>query len=366
MSATGAMKRRAASKNLQGFGKQWKSGDTVRVYYPLGIDPETGEVIIIVSGAYGHSIDCKEIAISRIFIPTNSTLDDTGRPTVSDTMHQFSKISKLFIEGQRKEEENKITSNTKMTASAAKTAMEKIAAKYKDMSAAVSKLKMVISTECVVVPMVGDVPDDTKAVLVTQDLSDEKIVSLNKIIKDKQYGITADSKYLEVTYSYGTSGDKKLDGKVAPSGITPAYSLKETNPDKWEIISQRIETLPTDSDIINKRNSNYRPVSETSIIKALSDYSTRHYSELDVLADDAEIKERVEKMAGFINTLGIPLEKYDLSVQEDEKDISANGADDAVNFANIIDSSEIEAARLVADSETPTDEADDFGAVALD
>src|SRR5690606_17849872 len=106
-------------------------------------------------------------------------------------------------------------------------------------------------------------PDSEKARLVSQDLSDSKINALLSIVSDHKYKPEGENAtYMEVAYAFGTSGDRKQDGKVAPQGITPEYRLAHRYADHWPRIEQQLSALPDNHETIFKRNSSFRKVEE--------------------------------------------------------------------------------------------------------
>ena len=91
MSGRQAVETREANRYLKSFGKMWKSGDKLRVYYPIfetiGADGKPA-MDILVGSAWGHSIDLKKVSLHRVFVPTNSDIVD-GKPTKTDILYQI-------------------------------------------------------------------------------------------------------------------------------------------------------------------------------------------------------------------------------------------------------------------------------------
>ena len=358
LTASQALRTRQDSRRLGGFGKQWKSGETLTVFYPITwID---GQPEILAAAVWGHSVSIKDLGLKRIFVPSNSQIED-GVPKVPDVLYQFSRIAPLFIQG-RYEEDRKRLESKNLPSSALKTALAKIDKDYdidetgkigKD--AAVGKLRLVISTEVVTVTMgPNGEPDADNARLVTQDLSDSKIQALYSLMKNKQYAPKEGDKYIEVTYSFGTSGDRKSDGKVAPNGVTDDYKIAHRFPDAFTRIEQQLVQLPESSDTIEKRNSSYRPVEDREIYSAIQTYSALNSDSLDSLTEEDMI-ERLKKNAAILDKLKIQVENEEVNQAIRELHIpispSAEVNDAAPKMGDLIDQADIDNAREEAEKE---------------
>jgi hypothetical protein len=305
LTARGALRTRQDSRRLSGFGSMWKSGESVQVFYPIVWDEENQQFDLLVAMCWGHNANPKEIGLKRIFIPTLSEIID-GEPKNPDVTFQFSRIAPLFIQGA-KDKKLKELQEKNMQESARKTAMKKVEDEFEDKDAVIGKLRLVISTECVVVPLLPDgTPDSEKARLVSQDLSDSKINALLSILGDHKYKPdNNEATYLEVSYAFGTTGDRKQDGKVAPQGITPEYRVVTRYVDHWSRIEQQINGLPDNDVTIFKRNSSFRQVEEREIISAISTYAAIESDALDAVDDEGI--ERLKRNASIILDLKIPV-----------------------------------------------------------
>jgi len=378
LSARHAMRTRQESRRLGGFGKQWKSGDTLQVFYPIYWNKEDKTWDLMVAHVWGHSINPKEVSLKRIFAPTLSEIVD-GRPTAPDVLYQFSRIAPLFLQGEYEAEVQKLE-NKNLNKSALNAAMKKLEKDYQvedgriRKDPPVGKLRLIISTECVTVPLNDGKPDVENARLVSQDLSDTKIQALYAILGDPKYGpgepteedMQPDAiKWLEVTYTFGTTNDRKQDGRVSPVGVTKEYRLSRTYPELFPRIEQQLNQLPTRTETIVKRNSSYHPVEETSVFSALSTYCALKSDYLDALTED-EMIERLVKNVEIIDKIQIPIQNAEIRAKLEEAradlkeaiskagkagegainpDSSVNDLAGAPSIVSVIDESDLNAAR---------------------
>jgi hypothetical protein len=315
LSGRSALKTRQKSKTVMGFSKMWKSGDKARVFYPIA-KVEDG-LTVPVAQCWGHKNDPKLLVPKRVFIPSYSNVDD-GIPDVPDILYKFSKLAKLFIQGEYDLEIAKATGK-QMTESQRRKVIQDIDKEFADkMRPVLGKLELVISTECVFVPLKSDgSPNIDEARLVSQDLSDSRLRDLFAIIDREQYGINENSQWMEVEYSFGTENDRKKDGRVSPEGLTAEYGLKNQYPDAWPKIEQLLTGLTPDSDIIKRRHSSFRPIPESEVIAAIALYSLRKSEFLDALESD-DSKKALVRCAEIINMLNIPLTNEEIKEQLSE------------------------------------------------
>lgn len=376
-SATKAMQTRLESRKLSGFGKTWASGDTVNAFYPIYKDPETGLFEILASSVWGHSIDPKIFGLKRIFIPTNSEIID-GEPTVADSLYQFSRLAPLFIKGEYNDELEKVRKKAERLTEAMRKQKETELDKdyqVKDgrigKSAAVGNLRLVVTTEVVVVKQNDEGrPKTDTATIVTQDLSNDRIRNINQILNDKKSQIPEDAKYLEVTYTFGTTGNRSQDAQVKPIAVMPEYRIEERYPQEWLSIKSFIDTLPVESETIEKRNPSYKRVPESEVKQAINTYAIMNSELLDYLQEDEDIT-RLKRNADLLRLLAITVKHDDVmnAVNESEKVAAAEAAaikrleDDAVakgeapvekapTMADLIAIEDIETARESDESDT--------------
>lgn len=376
LSARNVMRTRQESRRLGGFGKQWKSGDTLQVFYPIYWNKDDKRWDLMVANVWGHSINPKEVSLKRIFAPTLSEIVD-GRPVTPDVLYQFSRIAPLFLQGAYDSEVAKLESKN-LNKSALNSAMKKLEKDYQiedgriRKDPAVGKLRLIISTECVTVPLNDGKPDVENARLVSQDLSDTKIQALYAILTTPKYGLGEPTeedmqpdavKWLEVTYTFGTTNDRKQDGRVSPVGVTPEYRLQKTHEELFPRIKQQLNQLPTRTETIVKRNSSYHPVDESAIFSALSTYCALKSDYLDALAEEGMI-ERLAKNVEIIDKIQIPIQNAEINAKLEEArseletkqaavttaggispDSSVNDLTGAPSVAEAIDEDDIKSAR---------------------
>lgn len=304
------VKQASKAKKLQNFGKAWKVGDKGICFYPVTFDEETQSPDLLVAGEWGYSVnDMNELGIKASFIPSNAEIDNDGVPVVPDITSQFSRIANAFIEGEKQRELDKLSSKQWPNEAALKAAIAKVEAQYdkqnlKAKKPVISRLKLLITTECVYVPMENDIPQWDKARLYAQSLSTDRIDKIRAIIKDQMFGVTKDSKWVEVQYNFVASdNEKSTAGKVAPAGITPEYSLFARFPDSEAQLKAALSQLPEDSDIIMHHNYSYRHVDESVLKRAFSSYAIMNSDTLGFLPEDTG--DAVVKSAALIRDLEV-------------------------------------------------------------
>lgn len=310
LTASAMVKQASKAKKLQNFGKAWKVGDKGICFYPVTFDEESGSPDLLVAGEWGYSVnDMTELGIKASFIPSNAEIDNDGVPVIPDITSQFARIANAFLEGEKEQEIAKLKAKTWPNEASLQAAMAKVTAQYdkqnlKGKKPVISRLKLLITTECVYVPLENDKPQWDKARLYAQSLSTDRIDKIRAIIKDKMYGVTNDSKWVEVQYNFVASdNEKSTAGKVAPAGITPEYSLFARFPESESQLKAILGQLPEDSDIIMHHNYSYRHIDETVLKRAFSSYAITKSEALDFLPEDTE--EAVIKSARLIRDLEI-------------------------------------------------------------
>lgn len=311
ISARGAMKVSSKAKKLQNFGKKWDVGDKGIVLYPVYWDDETERLELLVAQVWGYKVnDMQALGIKTSFIPSNAPIGDDDMPVGQDITAQFSRLAPAFIAGEKAAKMQQIEAKNWPTAAAQKAAMEKLEADYdtknnmKARKPVVGKLMLLITTECIYIPMKNDVPDWDNAQLVAQTLSSTKISKLLALIDDPQYAMTKDSRYLEVQYNFtAADGLKSTAGKNDPTGITEAFALRNRFPDSVSKLEDLITQLPTDSDIIANHNYSYAKQDEASLKSLFQAYSIMNCESLDTVPEDYETS--VVKSAEVIDKLQI-------------------------------------------------------------
>lgn len=351
LGASEALKTRQDSRKLGGFGKKWEAGNTLSVFYPIFKDAN-GQWDLLVAHTWGHGIDIKALpGLKRVFIPSNSKIVD-GEPTTADALFQFSRIAPLFVRGEYNEKLLKIREKAaKLTESMLKQKEQELDKEFEmkdgriQKSAAVGNLRLVISTEVVAVKHGdGGRPKIDEAGLVTQDLSDGRIRKLKQILSNPDMQIPDDAKYLEVTYTFGTSGIRQQDAQAEPVGTLPEYRIAKRFPQEWLALEGFIVSLPESSDTIMKRNSSYKPVEENKIIQAIQSYSVMNSELLDALSDDDDI-DRLKRNARLLRSLSISVENEEVSLaiqadlerEQKEKELAAlaKAAEQATNVEGV-------------------------------
>lgn len=308
--ANTAMKTRQDARKLSGFSGVWNSGESVQVFYPI-FKTEQNRWDILVAEVWGYSINPKEFGIRRIFIPTNSEIVD-GDPTTPDALYQFSRISPLFLKGEYEEAIAKVKSKaSKLPESMMKQKLAEVDKEFQveegriGKSPVVGRLNYVVSTEVVAVPLgEGGKPLTDRMKLVTQNISDDRIRKLTQIMNSSDMNLPDDATYLEVTYTFGTSGNRSMDARVTPVGALPGYRIEERFTNDWVVIKGLIDSLPESSDTIRKRNTSYRPVPENEIINAIKGYTIMNSDLLDQLQEEEDIN-RLSKNAKLLRSLAL-------------------------------------------------------------
>lgn len=367
MSANTAMKTRQDSRKVQGFGKRWKSGETHLVAYPIFFD-ENGEPQLLVGAGWGHPIDPKAISVKAIFWPSHSEIVD-GVPKVADLAYQASRIMPLVLKGSYAAEVKKVEESD-LSNSQKKQSLKEIDKKYEvdddgkiTKQPAISRLKFIVTTEIFDVPLVADTmaPNIKEARVVSQDLSDEKIRAIRNLMLNPNHAPKSGDRYFWVQYAFGTQGDRKIDGRVAPTGIMPEYRIEVRYPEEFAKIKSELESLPVESESVMKRNSVFTKGDDRDLMSALQTYWILNEDKLNDLSEDTDI-DRLKKVAKVVRDLKVPVhnvillqEIEKLEKEEKELKISENALvneekDAAPNMANLIDKEDIDAA--IAESGT--------------
>lgn len=321
LTASGALKQREDSMKLGGFSKMWKVGDQGIVYYPVIRDEETGRLDLLVAAVWGHPVDMQQLGLKVTFIPTHSEINDRGEPVTPDITYQFSRIARLFTEGEKEERKQRVMAKdwTGQPPAAQAKALQDIEDEYdtktnmKAKKAAVQRLTLLITTECLYVPVENDVPQPDKARLVSQSLSNDRIAKLLALLNNSMFkpNYDAGENWLEVSYTFTSSrNDKGEAGRADPQGISSEMKLSRRYPEAFNAIQGRLSGLPKDSSTIERRNYSYREVSEGAIKQALSTFCVVNQDNLSYLTEEGE--EILVKNASVVDTLRIKVQKPEL------------------------------------------------------
>lgn len=317
MSGTGAMKTRSDARRVMGFGKRWKSGETHMVGYPIFFD-ENNEPQILVGATWGHKMDPKALAARKIFWPSHSEIID-GKPKVADLAYQAARIMPLVLKGAYAAEVQKVEASSSPN-SWKKSALKEIDKTYEvddegriGKSPAIGRLTYIVTTEIVDIPLLQDMSPNVKECrVVSQDLSDEKLRALRNLMLNPDYapkapeGDDEGDKVFWVQYAFGTTGEKKLDGRVAPTGYNKGYLLQERYPEAYAKLLNDIESLPTETESIMKRNSVFAKGDERDLLSAFQTYWILNEDKLNGLTDDTDL-DRLKKVAKVIKSLNVPV-----------------------------------------------------------
>ena len=311
MSARGAMHVGSKAKKLQNFGKAWKVGDKGIVLYPIYHDKETDTMELLVAMEWGYKVaDMKALGLPATFIPSNAEIGEDGTPVVPDVTAQFARLCPAFIAGEKAQRVAALEAKPWPTQQALKSAMEQLENEYdaknnmKARKPIIGRLSLYISTEVIYIPIVGDKPKWDDARLYSQSLSNDRIQKLYTIINDPKYGVTKDSKFLEVQYDFvAADNEKATAGKCQPVGQTDEFKLANRFPDDKGRFDQLVAQLPEDSDIIKNHNFSYRHFDEAKLKAAFSNYAILNSESLDSVPED--MVDLVVKSASIIRDLSI-------------------------------------------------------------
>lgn len=307
ISATGAMKTKSSAQKKKSIGQKWKPGDSGIVFYPTFVD-ENGTVQLLVTAIWGHSIDRSQINLKANFVPTLTEINENGVPVgTPDITYQFSRISKLFVDGMKRAEELKVMSKNWQGEKDRKLALDSIEHKYDTktnpdaIGSPVKQLDYKILTEVVYVPLVNGVPKVDEAEAVMQDLSSGRIAKLLTVLRNPQYN-TLSNNFLEVQYNFPVQ-DKKQAGQTDPVGVNIGFHMSEQFPDEWKQVEPILAQIPQDSDVMLNHSWNSIKFTEKEIKNALRSYAITNSEYLENLEDDSE--ERLLNNVALIKDLGL-------------------------------------------------------------
>lgn len=313
-SGRGALQTKQENKRLVGFGKAWQSGEKLRVFYPLFINPTDGLPDIVINNAYGHSCDVKQLkSLHRVFIPSSAQRDEEGTVIKPDLILRFSRIAKLFLEGEKEQKLAAIAANSRLDKKVRDKQNKEIEDSYEDASPIIGPLRDLTTTECIVVPLNSDgSPNQEKIKFCSQDLSEERLQHMQAILTDPKCFVDTERMMLEVEYTMGSTGKRNQDGRVKPDGLDEKYLLRNTYPEEYAKFAGRLDSLPKTWEMIYKRNNSFHPIDPSELLSALSSYCVLNGALLDNLKDDEDMVKRLRKNADILDTLSVQLEMFDV------------------------------------------------------
>jgi hypothetical protein len=351
------MRVEAESMRIMSSGKAWKVGDTCLVYYPIFMNPE-GKLDLMIATTWGHRIDMKRLQLKASFIPSKSVRDENMDIVKPDLLYQFSKLARLFNEGEKERRKQEVLAKdwTNLPVSTKQQALDNVEYEY-NTKANMNAIRPVVSgitttkvIEAIFVPVVNDVPLVDQANIYNQTLSQDRIAKLMHLVASNKYGprIKEDGTYepfIEVQYTFTSARNEKSEaGRTDPQGIVPEYLMRERYPEAWENLQQRLRTLPSNVDLIAKRNYAFRDVPEATIKQALTTFCVMQQDSLSYLTEEG--LETLEKHSSIIPELRIKLtdpnirERVDKALNEKREEaaptiaelIKTTGAAEAENI----------------------------------
>jgi len=346
ISMSAAQRTKDENRKLWAFSGLWKPGETWYVYYPLG--NFDGVPDIIVNQKWGYSIsDIKEFNLGRKFIPVES--ENGEKPDTNTLIHRFSKLCRCFNSGWYEQELARIDGNNNLSETQRRRKLKELDNEYEQKQPLISKLKMIITTECFMVKLDDKgVPILDTARLASQELSNGKIKALKRIIGMPMYGITADTKYLQVIYAFGNEAKKQEAGKVDPQGVAVTELIEQKYPNSYDKLLQSLEGLATTSEMIAKRNPDFDPVDPKELLRCMMLYTVDKTDYLESITSDENI-EILKDNANTLKELGVnSLKNIDLNSLVEENNNTTKTSDNSSN-ENLENVSEIKAEESKAD-----------------
>lgn len=293
LSMSGAMQTKQKNRCVYGFSKSYEPGDTTRAFYPIFWDDD-GVPQLCVGVACGHSVhDWKALGKIATFIPTLSPLDSDYNPIQHDITYKFAKsVAPAIFAGQFKERENMINSKNWPSDEAKRMALKELEYDFdsksnmKAVKPIISGYQMLILTEPLVCKVAnGKVNADTQSTYI-QKVSTDLYNKLTLLMNDPKYAPAPGSTYFEVEYVYPAGQDKTQAGRTVPSGLTKEFRLCNSDPDTFSKLSQYINGLTTDADVISAHFA--KPVEESRIIQSLTNYTFMNSQYLDLLSPSSD------------------------------------------------------------------------------
>ncbi len=308
LSARGAQRTREESAKLSMYSKQWLPGDTLRVFYPIFW--EDGQPQIAVGAIWGHSVsDIKSLGLKTSFIPSTTQFDENGTPIGQpDVTYQFSQIAPVFVNGQKRIEEDRIMKKQWPTESARKAALKDLEEKFdskNNMSAVrpiISSAKYYISTEVVSMKIANDKPITDSIKITSAPLSGKVITQLYTLLDDPKYQPAEGEEFFEVEWKYPMDQKKGESSKAAnPNGLTAEYRSPVQFPDAYRIVSGTFPSVCTNAESIVRRAT--RSIDPAKVRAALTQYAIVQSEYLDAVID--EDVDRLCAHADLIDELGV-------------------------------------------------------------
>lgn len=295
-----------ANKKLMAFNKQWEPGKKFRVLYPVFWDEEGQRYELMAGAIWGYNWDLKATNLKRVFLKTVAPINENGDPEYKDELAQMVPIARLLYKGQQRKEEREIEENPRMKEAAKITAINKIKVDYNGddnglnriHQPLIGKLDYKIFTECVMIPMDdNDVPDFSKAILVSQDLSNSRFDEISTAINDKKCYVDKELEIAEVAWNFVAAADKSASGRkttpapveesialiACPEGSTEARKLQQVT------AMSKARLLPENSDIIIKRNINSKETIVSEVVQAFKEYCTSNYKAFEAVDEEADL-----------------------------------------------------------------------------
>ncbi len=308
LSLNGAMQTKQKNQFVTGFSKSYEPGDTTRVFYPIFWD-ENNEPQLCVGVRCGHSVnDYHGLGLKASFITTLSPLDEDYNPIVHDIAYKFAKsVAPAIWAGQYKAEEAVINSKQWPNEAMKKEALKALDAKYdtksnmKAVKPIISKYQMLILAEPLVCKVTNGKVNTESARTYVQKVSGDLTNKLNILLHDKKYAPEPGADYFEVEYVYAAGVDKMQCGKTLPSGLTSEFRMHNNDPEGFAKIRSMINNLTTDSEVIASHFA--KPVEESRILQAFTNYVYMNSQYLDNLSSDSEEVKRITEEPSMIEDL---------------------------------------------------------------
>lgn len=370
MSARGAQKKRDESKKLPMYSKQWLPGDQLRVFYPIFW--KDGRPEIAVGAVWGHSVsDIKGLGLHTAFIPSTTEFDENRLPVgPADVTYQFSRIARVFVNGQKRVEEQMVESKPWPTEAAKKDALKAIDEKYdtknnpKAVRPIISPVQFYISTEVLSVKIANGAPIKDSLTLTSAPLSSAVITKLYGILDDPKYAPAEGAEFIEVEWKYPVDTDKGQSSRNAsPAGLTSEYRMENAYPEMYALAAQMFPSVAKDAETITRRAT--RSVDPAKVQGALMNYSIMNSEYLDqaidedveILCKNVAVIEHIGvlnslKTQTLIDQLKAELEKYKSSQQEIFNNALPNPAEAASGASDTIPD-DVAGEVAQADSELP-------------
>lgn len=319
------VREKQSARRITSFGRMWDRGTVLYAYYPLGLDKE-GKRRMIVGQAWGHRVnDSDALGLkTQFFIPSTMNISGAPKPKGEDILTRFSNLAPLFIEGQKNadilELEESCRDDKRTFAEGLKAIEEKydVQKNKKAPKPVISKMMSLITTECFAFTLKGNEIDPENFNIVAQDLSNERIVQFEQEANAASAGVVqfGDREFLEIRYSFGSTGDKMKDGKVTPENLCGEDSLLFKFPNLIPTIEQHCLSIPATSDTMMARNSSYNIMTEKEIKKCISKYSIKNRKDLATLPEDSV--DILCKNARIMKELAIPTIREDWNEKIEE------------------------------------------------